>query len=82
MIGMDAEIFRDDIRRTISASMDSFRSENGIDDIWDGPLVGLADARSPLFPQLRVIAYADHLVPSDILPGARTVVSYFIPFRE
>ena len=78
---MDAETFRDDVRRTISASMDSFRSENGIDDIWDDPLVGLADARSPLFPQLRVIAYADHLVPSDILPGARTVVSYFIPFR-
>ena len=53
----------------------------GTESIWRAPIVGLADAGSPLFPELRIVAYRGHRVPQDYLPGARTVISYFLPFE-
>jgi epoxyqueuosine reductase len=46
------------------------------------PLVGFADAADPAWPLLRQIAEPTHLLPADLLPGARTVVAFFIPFGE
>jgi epoxyqueuosine reductase QueG len=46
------------------------------------PLVGFVDADDPRFPQLRAIAEPTHLVPHDLLPGARSVVSFFLPFAR
>ena len=46
------------------------------------PLVGFASADDPRFPQLRAIAEPTHLLPSDLLPGARSVVSFFLPFSR
>ena len=56
---MDAETCREVILETISASVKHFCSENGIGSIWREPLVGFADACSPMFPELRKIAYGD-----------------------
>jgi epoxyqueuosine reductase len=44
------------------------------------PLVGFADANHPLFGELRNIVDQSHYLPSDILPGAQSVVSFFNPF--
>ena len=44
------------------------------------PLVGFASAQDPRFQELCEIAAPDHLLPSDLLPGARSVVSFFLPF--
>ena len=79
---MDAETCREILLETISASVKHFCSENGIGSIWREPLVGFADACSPMFPELRTIAYRDHLMPSDILSDAETVISYFLPFER
>ena len=46
------------------------------------PLVGFANANHPLFAELKRIVDQSHYLPSDILPGARSVVSFFIPFSE
>lgn len=46
------------------------------------PLVGFASADDPRFPQLRAIAGPSHLLPGDLLPGARSVVSFFLPFAR
>jgi epoxyqueuosine reductase len=44
------------------------------------PLVGFAAADDPHFPDLRRVAEPTHLMPEDLLPGARSVVSFFLPF--
>jgi len=44
------------------------------------PLVGFADAADPRFPQLREIAEPTHLLPRDLLPTARSVIAFFLPF--
>jgi epoxyqueuosine reductase QueG len=46
------------------------------------PLVGFADAEDPAWPRLREIAEPTHLLPADLLSGARTVVAFFVPFAE
>ncbi len=47
---------------------------------WKTPLVGFADAANPLFGQLKTAVRPSHGLPGDLLPGARTVIAYFLPF--
>ena len=74
-----------DLRATAEGWISDFILEYcrrvGTESIWREPIVGLADAESPLFPELRIVAYRGHRVPQDYLPGARTVISYFLPFE-
>jgi epoxyqueuosine reductase len=44
------------------------------------PLVGFAPADDPCFADLPRVVHPAHLLPSDLLPGARSVVSFFLPF--
>lgn len=44
------------------------------------PLVAFAAASNPRFADLRVIVDPRHMLPQDLLPGARSVVSFFLPF--
>jgi len=46
------------------------------------PLVGLASAADPRFPQLQRIVEPTHRLPEDMLPGARAVVAFFVPFAD
>lgn len=49
---------------------------------YRAPLVGFADAGDPRFAELRRLVDPSVLMPSDILPGAKSVVSFFLPFAE
>ncbi len=44
------------------------------------PVVGFAKADDTLFPTLKTVCGSQHLVPSDLLAEARSVVAFFIPF--
>jgi epoxyqueuosine reductase QueG len=47
---------------------------------WKKPLVAFADAGDPMFDKLKQVVSKTHSLPGDLLPGARTVIVYFIPF--
>lgn len=49
---------------------------------WKKPLVGFASAADPLFSRLPELASPTHVQPQDFLPGAQTVIAYFMPFNE
>lgn len=55
-----------------------------IDPIYESPLVAAAAADDALFEQYRdpQIIGPRHMLPTEWLPGAQTVVSYFLPFGE
>lgn len=55
-------------------------SGNGI--VYREPLIGFADAGSNAFQDLKRIVAPDHLLPSDLLKEAKSVVSFFLPFSE
>jgi epoxyqueuosine reductase len=44
------------------------------------PLVGFAAADDPRFVKLQQVVHPTHMLPRDMLPGARSVVSFFLPF--
>ena len=46
------------------------------------PIVGFSYADNPLYDQLKDIVGPEHLHPNDILPNAKSVVSFFIPFSD
>ncbi len=47
--------------------------------IWREPVMACAPA-DDRFRRLKEITVPDHALPHDLLPGARTVVAWFIPF--
>jgi epoxyqueuosine reductase len=49
---------------------------------YRSPLVGFADAHDPAWARLRQIAEATHMLPTDLLPGAQSVVAFFLPFGD
>lgn len=51
-------------------------------NLYRNPLVGFSSADDPMYKQLKEIIGPHHLNPQDILPDAKTVVSFFIPFSK
>jgi len=49
--------------------------------IWREPIMACAPA-DERFPRLKEITVADHALPQDLLPDARTVVVWFVPFKR
>lgn len=50
--------------------------------IWKVPIVGTAAADRKEFADLRRIVSPTHLVPGDVIPGAKSVIVFFIPFDD
>lgn len=50
----------------------------------DAPIFAVASAADPLFQTLKEpdVVHPDTLLPTDWLPGAKSVISFFIPFSE
>lgn len=46
------------------------------------PLFGYANAHDPLFQYYQTLITPSHLTPMDILPEARSVLSFFLPFKK
>jgi epoxyqueuosine reductase QueG len=53
-------------------------------EIFSSPLVASASATDPIFDTYKdpAVIGPHHLTPTEWLPGARTVISYFLPFSE
>lgn len=49
---------------------------------WKEPLIAYADAGDEMFYRLKEAVSSSHAMPTDLLPEAKTVVAYFIPFDE
>lgn len=46
------------------------------------PLVSFAEVKKKDFQRLREIVGEQHLLPDDLLPGAQSMVAFFLPFSE
>jgi epoxyqueuosine reductase QueG len=55
-------------------------AEAGTTTAYRTPLVGFAAADDPRLVELRQVANPCHLLPEDLLRGARSIISYFLPF--
>ncbi|MBU1879679.1 MAG: epoxyqueuosine reductase, partial [Chloroflexi bacterium] len=49
---------------------------------YRSPLVGFAAADDSAWQVIRERVNSEHLLPTDMLPGAQTVVAFFVPFAH
>ncbi len=49
---------------------------------WLSPIVGFASAADPLFERSKQAVSSTHALPRDLLPGAKTVIVWFVPFER
>ena len=63
-------------------AQDAIRPDLAEMRIYDEPLFAVGDANDPLFEKLKDpgVVHEEHLLPGDWLPGARRVISFFLPF--
>ncbi|MBQ2764535.1 MAG: epoxyqueuosine reductase [Firmicutes bacterium] len=59
-----------------------YQEKNQTETSWRKPVVGFADANSPLFAELKEIIAPSHALPQDIISGAKTVITFFLPFGK
>jgi epoxyqueuosine reductase QueG len=71
-----------ELRDLIVATIRQKVSDAAVETEYRQPLVGFVSAGDPRFRELRYIAEPTHLQPEDLLSGARSVVSFFIPFAQ
>ena len=57
------------------------RADTGVETQWREPLVGYASADDRLFEELKKAVSSEHFMPQELLPEARTVVAFFLPFH-
>jgi len=68
------------VRKSIEEFTASYEHGSAIG--WKTPLVAYAAANDPLFQRLKEVASPTHNLPQGFLPEARTVITYFLPFRD
>ena len=73
---MQADVLGDFITQSIQDQVAGSGTATG----YRRPLVGFAPASDPRFRDLQRIVEPTHFLPDDMLPGARTVVAFFLPF--
>ena len=74
----------EDIANFTKNSCQNFVDELNRMQIWDQPLIGVAQASNPLWEKMKEsqVVGPDHLSPNEWLPDAKSVISYFLPFTE
>lgn len=78
---MTINITVEELRKFTEAYVAGEPGRLGTDGWWQTPLLVTAPVDSR-FDQLPQIAADDHVLPKDLLPGAQSVIVFFIPFKK
>jgi epoxyqueuosine reductase QueG len=70
------------IERMIKDFVASYGKRREVETTWRKPIIGFASAHDPLFCRFKEIIRPTHATPRELLPGAKSVVAYFVPFFE
>lgn len=66
----------------IRATIEEMVKNAGTETPYRLPLIAFASAANPGFARLREVATPQHLLPEDLLSGARSVIVFFLPFAK
>jgi len=70
------------VEQKIAGVAAEYARRPGVHTAWKPPLVAYADAHDPLFAQLKEVIRPSHATPTELLPAAQTVITFFLPFVE
>ena len=70
------------INNIIKSTVIEFEKNNQLNNYWKKPIIKIISAENKNFAILKEAVSAEHLMPDEILPDAKSVISFFIPFHE
>ncbi|WP_440956856.1 epoxyqueuosine reductase [Methanosarcina sp. Mfa9] len=76
------DLHNTDLIKRIEKIIKNVASNPGTETRYREPLVGFASAEDPIFDEMKDTIGQHHMHPKEVFPGAKTVVSFFLPFEE
>ncbi len=70
------------ITEYIKQFVEQYQARDSIATSYGEPLVGFADANHPYIQNLPQVISPTHELPQDVLPDAKTIIAYFVPFTK
>ena len=71
-----------EIVELITEYVKNYKESKHVETDWRDPIIGFADAEDELFLKLKEIIGPNHALPSDFVPNAKSVITFFIPFSK
>jgi len=73
---------RKEIEKQIEKTIAAFSKSNSITDMWRTPVLKTAPVSNINLKILKEAVSAEHLLPEELLPDAKTIIAFFIPFSS
>ena len=70
------------VRTWIRDFVMTYHEDHDVETRWQEPVVGFSSAEDPLYEELKKIIDPAHALPTELLPGARSVIAWYVPFVE
>ena len=70
------------IIETIKSTLLDYEAANNTEKFWKEPIIEIIPANNEKLASLKNLISTEHLMPHDILPDAKSIISFFIPFTE
>jgi len=70
------------ITETIKSAVIEYETDNLFTKLWKEPIIEIISVKEKKLLSLKETVSAEHLMPNDILPDAKSIISFFIPFQE
>ena len=70
------------IHETINSTIINYEKSIQLSKMWKEPIIEIISAYNEKIKKLKKIVSTQHFMPFDILPEAKTIISFFIPFLE
>jgi epoxyqueuosine reductase QueG len=71
-----------EILKTINLAIIEYETSKQLSNFWKKPIMETISANNNKLSVLREIVSIEHLMPHDILPDAKSIICFFIPFQE
>lgn len=73
---------REQLLETIRSFLRDYEKKPEIQTVWGEPLLSFADANHPYVRSLKLVVTPTHAMPEEVLPGAKNVLVYYVPFTR
>lgn len=73
---------REEIFSWIIDYVAEYPKAHSVATVWKKPICGVASAYDSMYKDLKKIVGDWHMLPTEILPEAKSVIAFFIPFSE
>ena len=70
------------LNQSVYQSIENYHHRSSPQTDWREPLLGVARVDDPLFRELKHVVSPSHAHPRDFLPDAKSVLAFFLPFKN